>query len=556
VEKDFNCLGTISRLSGLHHNAQSMINLVYDAQALAAPQSFRDGMQAAADLLDAAIYNNIVVNIEVGYGEFDQQALPNQNTSEGDIGYQGVDGAGPNETYSNLRGLLASHETSSADIASVNALPTTTTLNGVSDFVIGSAEAKALGVLSGTDSSIDGFIGMGTNFTGSTLIGGALHEITHAMGRIPGDTALSLFRYTSSGSHDFGGGPPAAASYFSIDGGVTKLADFGVSSDPSDFLNSSPLTPNDPFDETIAGSTLTSQDLTMMDVLGFQVTPVNYVALATQLYNNVLGRAPDPGGLAYWTNALATGTSLSDLRTAFANSGEAQGDLTAIYNQVLGRAPDQGGLAAWTGYLANGGLLANVRPIFANSGEAQGDLTLIYNQVLGRDPDTGGLTGWTGALAGGASLQGVRNAFAHSGEAQGDLAAIFQNAEGRAPDRAELAGMENQLVPPGATLPGVQPGSGFTILAVPGGNQSLTALTGPEEFDFSSLAFGNDTIAGFNPAQDAIRLNHTQVDSFAGVQADMTSAGGGTVITFDASHSITLNGVASAALIASNFRFV
>jgi hypothetical protein len=97
---------------------------------------------------------------------------------------------------------------------------------------------------------------------------------------------------------------------------------------------------------------------------------------------------------------------------------------------------------------------------------------------------------------------------------------------------------------------------GFTVLAAPSGNQSLPAPTSPEEFDFSSLAFGNDTIVGFDPAQDAIRLNHTQVNSFAGVQADMTSAGGGTVITFDASHSITLNSVASVALIASNFRFV
>src|SRR5205085_22334 len=46
------------------------------------------------------------------------------------------------------------------------------------------------------------------------------------------------------------------------------------SSDPSDFLNSpaSNLTPNDPFDESIAGSTLTSVDLTLMDVLGFNVT--------------------------------------------------------------------------------------------------------------------------------------------------------------------------------------------------------------------------------------------------------------------------------------------
>src|SRR5207253_990212 len=144
--------------------------------------------------------------------------------------------------------------------------------------------ARALGALPANNGTVDGLVGMGTNFTGSVLIGGALHELTHAMGRVPGASGLSLFRYTSQGNHLFAAGTPAAASYFSIDGGVTKLADFGVSSDPSDFLNSpaSNLTPNDPFDEGIPGSTLTSVDLTMMDVLGFNVTssPPQYVFFA------------------------------------------------------------------------------------------------------------------------------------------------------------------------------------------------------------------------------------------------------------------------------------
>src|SRR5437762_3539166 len=162
---------------------------------------------------------------------------------------------------------------------------------------------------------------MGTNFIGSVLIGGALHELTHAMGRVPGASGLSLFRYTSQGNHLFAGGTPAAASYFSIDGGVTKLADFGVSSDPSDFLNSpaSNLTPNDPFDEGIAGSTLTSVDLTMMDVLGFNVTssPPQYVffapgqpmnAVTTTDPNNVPPPAPGNFNLDVVVNATGTGS--------------------------------------------------------------------------------------------------------------------------------------------------------------------------------------------------------------------------------------------------------
>ena len=36
-----------------------ILNLIYDAFALAAPQSFRDGMATAANLLMGAIYDNI-----------------------------------------------------------------------------------------------------------------------------------------------------------------------------------------------------------------------------------------------------------------------------------------------------------------------------------------------------------------------------------------------------------------------------------------------------------------------------------------------------------------
>ncbi len=63
-----------------------------------------------------------------------------------------------------------------------------------------------------------------------------------------------------------------------MDGGNTKLADFGQSSDPSDFLNSGVQGPNDPFNEYYTGSTLqslTTADKQLMDALGFHtMTPV------------------------------------------------------------------------------------------------------------------------------------------------------------------------------------------------------------------------------------------------------------------------------------------
>ncbi|MBV9825374.1 MAG: DUF4214 domain-containing protein [Alphaproteobacteria bacterium] len=282
----------------------------------------------------------------------------------------------------------------------------------------------------------------------------------------------------------------------------------------------------------------------------------------TQLYETILGRAPDTDGLAGWTNYLAGGGSLTEAGVDIANSPEAQGDLAQLYQNILNRAPDAGGLAGWTNYLAGGGTLAQARVDIANSGEAQSDLTQLYETILGRAPDTHGLAGWTSYLAGGAMLSTVQFDIAHSSEAQGDLTSIFQNIEGRAPDMAELAGMENQLVPFGTSLASVEANlgsngpTGFTDLIISSGSQSLTALSSPEAFDFSNVTMGQDTIYGFDPTQDAIRISHTTAASFAQVQASFTASAAGTVMSFGVSQSIYLPGVAPTSLSAPNFRFL
>src|ERR1700732_4148906 len=59
------------------------INLVYDAPALAPPQSFRDGVQAAANIIQADFINPITINISVGYGEFEGFSLRSGAVGEG-----------------------------------------------------------------------------------------------------------------------------------------------------------------------------------------------------------------------------------------------------------------------------------------------------------------------------------------------------------------------------------------------------------------------------------------------------------------------------------------
>ena len=115
----------------------------------------------------------------------------------------------------------------------------------------------------------------------NSLIGVALHELTHALGRAPygppDDNDLpdifDLFRFTSSGTRlVLDNGQSAPPSYFSVDNGATVSANYGQTSDPSDFLGDS-HTINDPFDEFYdpghTSQSLTRLDLTQLDVLGF-----------------------------------------------------------------------------------------------------------------------------------------------------------------------------------------------------------------------------------------------------------------------------------------------
>ena len=240
------------------------IKLIYDVQALAAPPSFRHGMHVAAKVLEATFTNNITIKIDVGYGEVAGDPIPDGTGVCEPVGY-GI-------SYSDLRKYLAMTATSSADRISVHSLPKGSSLEGHSDLPSLFPQAKAFG-LRFVDHNPDGYVGIGTGFTGNSLVGAALHELTHAMGRVVGGWSLDLFRFNENGlgHHVFDTNVPSKAAYFSINSGKTELADFGIHSDPSDFLNppNSNLTPHDPFDEHLGGTVLTAVDINIMDVLGF-----------------------------------------------------------------------------------------------------------------------------------------------------------------------------------------------------------------------------------------------------------------------------------------------
>jgi Ca2+-binding RTX toxin-like protein len=81
-----------------------------------------------------------------------------------------------------------------------------------------------------------------------------------------------------------------------------------------------------------------------------------------RLYQAALDRAPDAGGLKFHVSAIDSGLSLHDDAQIFLNSSEFQQKyganlsnenyVSALYNNTLHRAADAGGLAYWTNQLA------------------------------------------------------------------------------------------------------------------------------------------------------------------------------------------------------------
>ena len=315
------------------------INLEYTAAALAAPAAFRTGIAQAAQLIANSITDAITVNITVDYAGTGGGAFAGPST-------------GLFENYSAVLADLQGAE--SAGDGVFDALPGGSSISGQSQVAVWNAQLKAMGLLSATAPGVDGQSSFATDISANALVGVALHELTHAMGRIPYGSftdsqnvvhnipqpdIFDFYRFTSAGNILIDANVPAAASaYFSLNGGVTKIGDYGVSSDPSDFLNSGVQGSTDPFNEFYTpGSTLqtlTKVDLKQLDQLGYHVifpdsTPTGSVSISgtahigqTLTASNTLADADGLGTISYqW---MADGSAIGGATNSTLLLGAAQ----------------------------------------------------------------------------------------------------------------------------------------------------------------------------------------------------------------------------------------
>ena len=251
------------------------INLEFDPSVSGAPSGFEAAIQTAATILDTVITNPITLTITVGWGEDNGTPIPSNAGSTGGWNLA----AGGSYTYSEIEAALKAEGNSPAATTAVANLPSTVDTSSAGIFV-GSAEAKALGLPVTTSDDVDGHIGFNANYDAPVVAGTygysylvylALSEIGHALGRIRGDTILSLFSYVSPGVlADFQTASSTPASYFSIDGGKTDLAPWDPTGyDTGDFAASFG---SDAFGLGTGGGGLSATDLTLLNVLGYQTT--------------------------------------------------------------------------------------------------------------------------------------------------------------------------------------------------------------------------------------------------------------------------------------------
>ena len=201
-------------------------------------------------------------------------------------------------SYGQVKSALAAKATTAADAMAVANLPA----NGPALYVP-PAQVKALG-LSSPGAAIDGAITFGINTTDFTysfdpnnravankddFIGVAEHEIAHVLGRVSEADhpyAFDMFRYVSPGTLSTSVNDTGV--YFSIDGGTTNLNSFDTFSDPADWLETTPYTPDASNAIGFIGTKndLTPVDLTLIDTLGFTPSVVSGIDAYTGASGN------------------------------------------------------------------------------------------------------------------------------------------------------------------------------------------------------------------------------------------------------------------------------
>lgn len=130
--------------------------------------------------------------------------------------------------------------------------------------------------------------------------------------------------------------------------------------------------------------------------------------LVDDLYRRALNRRSDSSGRAYWLRQMNNDVTYEQIGTLFYGSGEyyeRAGNtnlafVTSLYENILGRRPDAGGLDYWTGLMDSGRIgPIDVARLFYQSVESRRTRArLLYSQVTGGVLDSASVDAGAGYL--------------------------------------------------------------------------------------------------------------------------------------------------------------
>ena len=462
--------------------SQFNINLIWDSSVLSQPNAAQimTTITAAAQVFASNYSNPVTLNLHVGWGELDGNALTADTIGESD----------PNlirTSYGALKSFLPS-------------LPAGGGAGGRVD--VTDLQAAAIG-LSPNGAPVDGYIGFSAiphEFIYSPSDEGTAHyfladvfnhEVTELMGRFsnvgdgasPVPTVLDLYRYSAPGVPTTS--PYAPYAYFSRDGGVTNEATFNA--DPNgDSGDWSSVVSSDAFDafapDRVAGY-FSQADQDVMTALGWQATSAAwdgaFINSETEAW---LGRAANSGDYYSYASELANGTMPDALRTQLLQSGEGQAHtnavVTSLYDTYLGRDPTPAEASVWQGLVLAGDDFTAVRSAIltdpAGRAHTDGAIKTLYETWFGRDPKPAEMAVWEGLIAGGQDFTGLRLALVNdpASHAQIDahVTSLYETWMGRDPSAGELSTWEG-LVRGGDDLGAVR----ATLIADAGGQSHIAA---------------------------------------------------------------------------------
>ncbi len=124
------------------------------------------------------------------------------------------------------------------------------------------------------------------------------------------------------------------------------------------------------------------------------------------IYQSVFGRAADPAGRDYWTERIVGGVTPAEVAILFygseefySSSGGVAAYVTRLYQEILGREPEPDGFEFWVDQVeVNDDRLGIADSFYSSIESRRRRVADLYRRFLDREPDDAGLEYWAEQL--------------------------------------------------------------------------------------------------------------------------------------------------------------